>query len=501
MPRSGSSKLGKNSYVLVALGFGVALVLLPVCWGFSVDDAWIIRRVAERGLAGQGFGFNPGETTDAVTPLGFAQLSAGLAWLASIDPFLAARTIGATGMLGALGAAAWVGLSGVRGHRERLRRLAAWILCAGLCLPLGAWAGAGLATGLVTALLTLGALALRRRGAWPLIGSLLLGVAAALRPELLPFATTLIALCGSSAPSETVWEGASRTGWRRTLWLLAALAAPSLAVVGIRWQLFGTVIPLSAIAKQPSLQHGLRYAFGGSCLLGPLWLLWPHLFGRGNAARDARREVTPFLMHALAVALAGGDWMPLFRLWVPVLPFALVVGLAQLEHLRAKWLWLALAAAANSALVVAYGRDARAVVVRRSELIEAAQPVLRGSRVIACVDIGWVGAASDARVVDLGGVTDPRVARLPGGHTSKLISPGFFSDRVVDTWVVRSFGQEYSPAKPLDLLQPSYVVDARLLRRLDDLGFVPTAVLPLPASSSQYVVFRYREPAPGRVGR
>ena len=57
----------------------------------------------------------------------------------------------------------------------------------------------------------------------------------------------------------------------------------------------------------------------------------------------------------------------------------------------------------------------------RAALIAEARPVLAHDRRIAALDVGWVGAASDADVIDLAGVTDPEVAFLPGGHTSKRI--------------------------------------------------------------------------------
>ena len=50
--------------------------------------------------------------------------------------------------------------------------------------------------------------------------------------------------------------------------------------------------------------------------------------------------------------------------------------------------------------------------------------------------MGWLGAAAPhATIVDLAGVTDPEVARLPGAHTTKKIPDGFLVARRVDTLV------------------------------------------------------------------
>ncbi|MET0410013.1 MAG: hypothetical protein ABW217_01890, partial [Polyangiaceae bacterium] len=49
-------------------------------WGFSVDDALIVTRVAHHLATGVGYRFNPdGPSVDCVTPLGYAQLLAPLA--------------------------------------------------------------------------------------------------------------------------------------------------------------------------------------------------------------------------------------------------------------------------------------------------------------------------------------------------------------------------------------------------------------------------------------
>jgi hypothetical protein len=67
---------------------------------------------------------------------------------------------------------------------------------------------------------------------------------------------------------------------------------------------------------------------------------------------------------------------------------------------------------------------------------------LRGSlqapetRVVAALDIGWLGASTDATIVDLAGVTDPAIAALPGGHTTKQIPLALIEARNVDTLVL-----------------------------------------------------------------
>lgn len=470
----------------------VALPLGAVLWGFCVDDAWIVRRVALRGLAGSGFSFNSGQLSDAVTPLGFAQLMAGVSALFGADPLKTARVLGALAM-GASGLVAALPLTGQvvpvgpsnqatvpaepnqasRPPSQLLvLRLVVLCLLLGSCVPLAAWAGAGLETGLVTLLTTTGCVALCR-GA-DLGGALLLGAASAWRPELLFFSLACsVLLPGATSP----WKD---TPLRRAL---AVLALPALVAL-VRLWVFGSPLPLAAVAKAPEPGLGLRYALGGGFWCGPVLVSWLGLFTRG------RRVFLPLIAHALALVLAGGDWMPLFRLWVPVLPFAAYQ--AALAFSRRPRLWLvpvALAVLVNLPLLLSFGADARRVLARRLALIEATRPYLGNARVVAGVDVGWLGAATSADLLDLGGVTDPRIARLPGGHTSKQLSPGLFAQRDVDAWVVRDLESRYRVGGDLAELLAAYVVDARLLLRFEDLGLAPRATIPLPGTGGQYVVF------------
>ena len=76
-----------------------------------------------------------------------------------------------------------------------------------------------------------------------------------------------------------------------------------------------------------------------------------------------------------------------------------------------------------------------------------ARPLLEGASRVAALDVGWVGAATDADVVDLAGLTDPEIAALPGGHTSKRVDAMFLLARDPDVLV---------------FYRPPRVVEARL---------------------------------------
>jgi len=397
---------------------GSATVALAMAWlwGFTVDDALITGRVASHLARGLGYRFNAtGPVVDAVTPLGFAYLLAPLATGGPLAALTAAKWLGA--LLTALAAF-------LLGRRILQRTSAAYgealLLCLAATAPVAAWAVSGMETGLVT-LLAVGALG----QGW--LADLAAAVAAALRPELAP------------------WCCAVRLGFRLQSGaaLGRALSSPVLvlgavAMVGaLRTLLFGRAAPLSVFAKPSDLAHGASYALHAFVQTGlPLLCLAPFSLRRG--APVARVVALSGAVHFAALVLAGGDWMSLYRLAVPVLPSFVLAGaeLWRVAPAWASWLRLALAGAMSVYLAAAVGPSARGVGRDRERLIHDAVPALSGAKSVAALDVGWVGAVGDFSIVDLAGVTDEAVAMLPGGHTSKRVGDSLLRSRDVDALVL-----------------------------------------------------------------
>ena len=393
----------------------VAIALaIPACtwlWGFTVDDALISARVAAHCAQGLGPRFNAqGPATDAVTPLGYATL---LSWFGERDVL---RTLLTAKWLGLL---AWLTSAGVLGALvtrvgRRWQRFTPLTLLA-LNAPLAAWAVSGMETGLVTLLTTLGL----HEGP---SGAFSLGLACAWRPELVPFAVVLIGVRAFVARS------AAATALRR----LALVALPAAGVAIVRLHAFKRAVPLSFYAKPSDFAHGLRYALGAFAFTGLPWLLLVTPRECARLPRAARPLFAALCAHFLALVLCGGDWMALYRLAVPVLPCAALAASHVAERARLAWsaLRLAFGLAGSLMLALGLGPRARRVGADRAQLISAGRPVFAHDARIAALDVGWVGAASDAEIIDLAGVTDPEVAFFPGGHTSKRIpGPWLFARR------------------------------------------------------------------------
>lgn len=450
------------------LGVLAALPALIYLRGFTIDDALIPARYAAHIAHGRGYRFNAeGPSTDGVTPLGFPYLLAPFASGGPLAALQAARALGAVAWLGAAG---MLGAAVARIGGSRLRY--ASLLLVLLSAPLGAWAWGGLETGLAVALSTASAVLAFRPAYAPLAGALL-GLCAWLRPEMIAYSAWLGAWRVRNAES------------RRAKWLTAcAVALPWLIAAGVRWCVWGRPAPLAVFAKPSDFAHGADYVlkaivFSGAPIaaLGPLaWIKiggWP------------RTVLVGSFVHLAVIVAAGGDWMPLARLVCPVLPplaWATAHLLASPHRTLGTWATLARIAvgcAAEVAVFALRGPAAAQILRDRLALIEAAAPILDGATAVATIDVGWVGAATDATIVDLAGATDHEIAALPGGHTSKAVSGAFLTARKPDRLVFQV--DEHSTVDAIAFLRAT---EARLfldplVRRSFEVTWRSPASLPL----------------------
>jgi hypothetical protein len=462
----------------VLLGAACALVPSLAMWGFTVDDALIPVRYAHNLASGAGYRFDArGPSTDGVTPLPWSFVVAALASSDALVTLLRAKV---------LGIAAWTvagGLLGARvstvnydGKRVYITRRAGALLVMALAFPIGAWAASGMETGLATALATVAMT--RLQAGKPRQAAMLAGLVAAFRPEMVVWASVV-------AVGARAREGRGDRGrWMRDAGIDAALGVlPFVVCAAIRVVAFGRAAPLAVLAKPSDLAHGLTYAAAAFVVVLTPLIASPIALLRGPELRVGRVIVLAFLAHVLVVVAVGGDWMPYARLMVPVAPSLVLVFAEVSTSERGRKSFnvprLALAAALGLVLIVRAAPAGRAVYGDRVDLVARARPVLAGAEAVATLDVGWVSASTDARIVDLAGLTDPSIAMLPGGHTSKRVDVAMLLDRNVDTVIV------YSEMR---------VVEQRIVRtELFTERFEVVAKLPVGTRGAFYVVYRRRK--------
>jgi hypothetical protein len=444
-PPAGIPALFAAAYV------GSALAFAP---DWTVDDAFVVQRYAERWVAGLGLTFREGPPTGGVTaPL----------WLALVA---VARGLGLPGLatskvVGVLAVALAVHAV-VADLRRRIGGRSAALFAGFLLVPQAplALAGtAGLSTGLATLAATRAGLAATRRPDPRFLElGLAVGALAWMRPELAPAMGALLILGSLRRP---------RPAWRA--WALAL--AGSLGVLLYREAVFGHPLPLALSAKPAELANGLPYLAGGLVLItGGGGILLAALGARLGRGEDLGIGAA-LVAHAVAVVLAGGDWMPGLRLLAPMLP--LYAHLSGTGAFRACLVLRRRKGDAGSAdpredrrrrpgpgpstaaLVLVAGLalglpplawwaarpDARAGAVARRRDGDAVAAALAGTSggPVALVDVGWlVHRAGLDDVVDLGGITDPEIARLAGGHLDKRLPEALLRRRAPTVIVLHS---------------------------------------------------------------
>jgi hypothetical protein len=142
------------------------------------------------------------------------------------------------------------------------------------------------------------------------------------------------------------------------------------------------------------------------------------------------------------VVMVGGDWMPYYRFLAPFEPFCfLLVDVAARELVQAKGRTANMAIGLFAVYVAwargrAFSEGARAIEEERRFWTSAAGGVAdwfaqHGERgTIAVADMGFISYATDYPILDLLGLTDPVISKLPGGYTNKT-GPGYVA-RVFD---------------------------------------------------------------------
>jgi len=392
----------------MAAALGLALWMR----GFEIDDALIPVRYARHLADGEGYRFNPGgPSTDGVTPLPWSFLLAAFAHAPAPALVVLARAK-AIGLGAWLAAAGGWGIAVGRAPARAAAKVVATVLLAA-CLPVAAHAISGMETGVAMALATAAALA-----SSPWTCCVVAGLAASLRPEMVVWSVVLAIAVGP------VGRAIPRA-------LLAA--APFAACASVRAVAFGRAAPLSVLAKPSDLAHGLPYAAAAALVsLAPVVLLSPFALLR---ARDRSTALAlAGVAHFAVIAAVGGDWMPYARLAAPIVPsllYAFVLASPRMSPLAAMPR-VALAAGIAGYVLVRAAPAGRHVQAHVEALVLAARPELAGARRIAALDVGWPTAASDASIIDLAGLTDPEIASLPGGHTSKRIDPAMLLARDPD---------------------------------------------------------------------
>jgi hypothetical protein len=333
-----NSRSTRVADLLLPLCAGALLVLIAHHYDFFCDDAFITLRYAQN-LAQHGAPvYNLGERVEGYTSFTWLLLAA-----------LGARA-GAplTGWVQLLGAAAGIGMIAAtwalwrRLHPER-RALGALVLIAlAVSAPVAAWTMGGLETPLFAALSTASfalALDLAREAsrARAIALGAVLGLSTLTRPEgALVAAAIFLPLI--------VVLARTRPGRAALAWVAASAGLIVGAHLAWRWSYYGYPLPNTFYVKSSGdtsllRARGARYVAFAARELGVgvvaavvLGLIGASSARAGSPASQPARRLLSWIARALVpayvayIALVGGDFLDLYRFFVPLLPLVFVLA-------------------------------------------------------------------------------------------------------------------------------------------------------------------------------
>ena len=232
---------------------------------------------------------------------------------------------------------------------------------------------------------------------------------------------------------------------RRALALAIALAGVAALLIASRLAMFGDVLPLSLRAKAGSLAQGAQLRAAALLLATSLAGLGLVGVGALRGRSDDRVFGAVLLAHAVAVVLAGGDWMPGYRLLVPVLPlYALLrrlgarAAFARAARLASRCVLLAVRAAAPSIS----SRASRSCGERGARARRSRRSLARWLARTRAAWRSWTSASSATRatceVIDLGGLTDPRSRACPAAISTSASTSAYLRARDPDAIVLHT---------------------------------------------------------------
>jgi arabinofuranosyltransferase len=451
---------------LICISDGLAIFTLGAIdsANFTVDDSFISLRFAENWASGHGPVFNPGEQVEGYSSFLWTGLLTLLAKLGitqqsgDLNLLIAAKI---AGML--FGFATLLLLAWIADRMWRLQlpgsRVPLTIAVVGLgsTYTFTSWAVSGMETAMCAFFVTLAAglmmTALRRTDetdevsvAISLGAGIAFGLLTLVRPEQI--FVWVLAMAGLFV-----------IGPRSVRRVLLLAAIPTLLIhaglVAWRFSYYGSLLPNTVVAKSGGgllyMLLGAKYVLAGLVgtvgILGVGWLAIPQLFRTGTDRRFLIFYVIGFLVF---IGVSGGDWMPGYRFFAPVLPLLWLLTALGFLSLVARAL-PRVSPAVVTALVCLLcaasflqGRDLIRAELEYPTGIKQLSWTTSPERMVAAKELSGIvppGAtlaigecgfvpyyAPEVRIFDVFGLMTPEIAGLPGLHTEKLTVRAFLEE-------------------------------------------------------------------------
>lgn len=441
------SGLNKSEHIKIYLGFFLPFIILVAhCsyyLGWSIDDPYISYRYAENLANGRGFVFNPGERVEGYSNFLFTLILAGFNSV-GISPVGLSRILGFCSALTLI----WVMFHALDKELFSLSSLPFMrffpLYLLALNGSLAFWSVSGLETGVHTLLVALAWIFLIREDNGkisPLLVSSLFLLVALSRPEGALF--FIICFLGDLG---RILKNKDTSLFRRLI--LRTIPIGILFGIYNIWRIsyYHSLLPNTFYAKATGafiarIFDGMLYFFwfvlnNGNLLY--LLLLFP-LLSRLRLNPSIQRSLEFIIVGIIFVIYSGGDWMPLWRFFCPIMPmlfYLMGIGLAEFWS-RVKTTDLQFRRRDLALLIIiillAIGlyQERRLTFPIIASVREGSfyRPnVLAGlwlklntpaTAKVAGEEAGIIGYYSQRHFIDMVGIVDSHIARLPGGLHQK----------------------------------------------------------------------------------
>jgi len=408
----------------------LAIVLIYVLqlWafsGFHIDDAYISFRYVRQWAAGNGLVYNIGERVEGYSNFLWIVLLLPFAKL-GVDLSLTAKVLGCLLGLLSLGLTYHFGRVFIGGS------IAAWLLACSA--PFAVWAMGQLETPLFAFLALAASFAFlseekRNTGWW---SGILFGLLALSRPEGILFFFVAMALRALGLLREK--EKANRRDFLRVAACMAIVLPYSI------WRLlyYGYPLPNTVYAKSMGLHprallEGLFYLYqsvntaGGFFFLAITFVL---AIVRPKQPLVTRYLAASVIAYAAFTIVGGGDWMPMQRFLVHIMPLLYLLvqeGMLRLRYALQPLPWgnhivsfllvgqLVYLLAGSAEVRFVQGVGAKPVLPHDEDVPNYLASHVRPGDVVAVTDAGLIAylLPLETRIVDMVGLTDEHIAHLP----------------------------------------------------------------------------------------
>ena len=390
----------------------------------TIDDSFISFRYARNLANGLGLVYNAGERIEGYTNFLWTVILAGFIKLGA-DPVVVSKILGSAAAMGTMVCVYLLA--------EKLKPyawmpcLATWFLASTALFS--AYSVLGLETSFFVFLLVAGYFVMSREVD---------------TPEAFPWSAIPFSLAALTRPEAPMFVGlgmlclGSRFKARQNLIRGTIFAAALGSLLLFRHFYYGAWVPNTFSAKTGNEQRqwdsGMDYVQGYLGAGGVL--LWASVYGYALVA--LKRNWLGLAIGFVAVSAGlyplavGADWMPVHRYLAPLEPFLFLLvdlGVRTLAELGNRAGWVALLIMGTQTGVRRFQSFKTDEQILRDEKWrwdqhagKAAQWFLDYGKpgTIALGDIGWVGYTTNYPILDLLGLVDPVIAKLPGGYTNKV---------------------------------------------------------------------------------